>query len=271
MWWKVENKEKLNTAYTKQSKKNIWQNYFVGKADQMRPESSLLIHLQCQNHGDAYPATTAELAVTRQRRRPATCTALIGPPYHESEEGRGAKRTTTRRIVDAGGEAKRRYSTQRPRRAPPAGDGDGERCGPEPPTTSRRSPWRSSASCRRLYPAPFLPAFRFLPPLIVSFFHWFPGGLGWFVLVVSWPVSVDYWAFLGHLFGFFAINFGLEWGRCFFCLDLFFLNQWFFSRLLFCWEFSVLKNIRFWFVFHVSVREIWACFVIPEFPLFEWR
>lgn len=130
----------------------------------MRPESSLLIHLQCQNHGDAYPATTAELAVTRQRRRPATCTALIGPPYHESEEGRGAKRTTTRRIVDAGGEAKRRYSTQRPRRAPPAGDGDGERCGPEPPTTSRRSPWRSSASCRRLYPAPSSPHSGSCPP-----------------------------------------------------------------------------------------------------------
>lgn len=129
----------------------------------MRPESesSLLIHLQYQNHGDAYPATTAELAVTRQRRRPATCTALIGPPYHESEEGRGAKRTTTRRIV---GEAKRRYSTQRPRRAPPAGDGDGERCGPEPPTTSRRSPWRSSASCRRLYPAPSSPHSGSCPP-----------------------------------------------------------------------------------------------------------
>lgn len=205
----------------------------------MRPESesSLLIHLQYQNHGDAYPATTAELAVTRQRRRPATCTALIGPPYHESEEGRGAKRTTTRRIV---GEAKRRYSTQRPRRAPPAGDGDGERCGPEPPTTSRRSPWRSSASCRRLYPAPFLPAFRFLPPLIVSFFHWFPGGLGWFVLVVSWPVSVDYWAFLGHLFGFFAINFGLEWGRCFFLFGFVFSESMvFFETVVLLGVFSV--------------------------------
>lgn len=151
--------------------------------------------------------------------------SVAGPPRVRlwldrptTSQKRGEEQREQRRdeSLDAGGEAKRRYSTQRPRRAPPAGDGDGERCGPEPPTTSRRSPWRSSASCRRLYPAPFLPAFRFLPPLIVSFFHWFPGGLGWFVLVVSWPVSVDYWAFLGHLFGFFAINFGLEWGRCFF-------------------------------------------------------
>lgn len=212
----------------------------------MRPESesSLLIHLQYQNHGDAYPATTAELAVTRQRRRPATCTALIGPPYHESEEGRGAKRTTTRRIV---GEAKRRYSTQRPRRAPPAGDGDGERCGPEPPTTSRRSPWRSSASCRRLYPAPSSPHSGSCPPPPPSSRSFIDFREGWvdscwwcpglFLLIIEHFLAT----FLGSLR---LISVWSEEG-VFFCLDLFFLNQWFFSRLLFCWEFSVLKNIRF--------------------------
>lgn len=187
----------------------------------MRPESesSLLIHLQYQNHGDAYPATTAELAVTRQRRRPATCTALIGPPYHESEEGRGAKRTTTRRIVGC-------------RRRSEATLLDPASTASAPRRRRRRREMRARAAdhlealsleierkLQKVIPCPFLSAFRFLPPpppLIVSFFHWFPGGLGWFVLVVSWPVSVDYWAFLGHLFGFFAINFGLEWGRCFF-------------------------------------------------------
>lgn len=151
-------------AYTKQSKKNIWQNYFVGKADQMRPESSLLIHLQCQNHGDAYPATTAELAVTRQRRRPATCTALIGPPYHESEEGRGAKRTTTRRIVGC-------------RRRSEATLLDPASTASAPRRRRRRREMRARAAdhlealsleierkLQKVISCPFLSAFRFLPP-----------------------------------------------------------------------------------------------------------